>query len=81
MIHWPVTFAGSSTPGQNFYPPDKSKEGSVALDTETSLSETWQALVDLKKAGKVKAIGVSNFTIEQIQGIADATGVWPVRAF
>ncbi|KZT72355.1 Aldo/keto reductase [Daedalea quercina L-15889] len=77
LIHWPVVFADSPTPGQNFFPADKSKDGFVALDTETSLVETWQALIDLKKTGKVKAIGVSNFTIEQIKGIAEATGVWP----
>lgn len=28
---------------------------------------------------QVKAIGVSNFTVDQIQGIIDATGVVPVR--
>lgn len=28
---------------------------------------------------QVKAIGVSNFTIAQLQGIIDATGVVPVR--
>lgn len=27
---------------------------------------------------KVKAIGVSNFSIDHIKGIAEATGVWPV---
>ena len=31
--------------------------------------------------GKVKAIGVSNFSIDHIKGIAEATGVWPVRFF
>ena len=78
VIHWPVAFSNSTEPGKNFFP--QSKEGWVDLDTETSLVETWKALIDLQKTGKVKAIGVSNFTIEQIQGIADATGVWPVRA-
>ncbi|EPT02531.1 hypothetical protein FOMPIDRAFT_1022863 [Fomitopsis schrenkii] len=75
LIHWPVAFSNSTEPGKNFFP--QSKEGWVDLDTETSLVETWKALVDLQKTGKVKTIGVSNFTIEQIQGIADATGVWP----
>ncbi|KAH9922112.1 Aldo/keto reductase [Fomitopsis serialis] len=75
LIHWPVAFKGSSVPGKDFFP--STKEGWVELDTETSLVETWQALIDLIKTGKVKAIGVSNFTIEQIQTIADATGVWP----
>lgn len=78
VIHWPVAFSNSTEPGKNFFP--QSKEGWVDLDTKTSLVETWKALIDLQKTGKVKAIGVSNFTIEQIQGIADATGVWPVRA-
>ncbi|TFY51219.1 hypothetical protein EVJ58_g10681 [Rhodofomes roseus] len=77
LIHWPVAFTASPNPGKDFFPPHPTKEGWVELDTETSLVETWQAMIDLLKTGKVKAIGVSNFTIEHIQGIADATGVWP----
>lgn len=79
MIHWPVAFSNSTEPGKNLFP--QTKKGSVDIDTETSLVETWKALIDLQKICKVKTIGVSNFTIEQIQGIADATGVWPVRLF
>lgn len=62
MIHWPVAFKGSEVPGKHFYPPHPSKKGFVDLDTETSLTETWRALIELQKKGKVKAIGVSNFT-------------------
>ena len=36
-------------------------------------------MIKLLDTGKVKAIGVSNFSIPHIQGIVDATGVWPVR--
>ncbi|KAI0732537.1 NADP-dependent oxidoreductase domain-containing protein [Fomitopsis betulina] len=75
LIHWPVAFSNSTEPGKNLFP--QTKKGSVDIDTETSLVETWKALIDLQKICKVKTIGVSNFTIEQIQGIADATGVWP----
>lgn len=32
-----------------------------------------------ERYGQVKDIGVSNFTIEQIEGIVEATGVTPVR--
>ncbi|CAL1711660.1 unnamed protein product [Somion occarium] len=72
LIHWPVAF-----PPGGFFPPHPTKKNEVAIDTETSLVDTWKAVIELLKTGKVKAIGVSNFTIEHIQGIVDATGVWP----
>ncbi len=34
-------------------------------------------MIKLLDTGKVKTIGVSNFRPDLIQGIADATGVWP----
>jgi 2,5-diketo-D-gluconate reductase A len=39
--------------------------------------ETWEALVDLKSTGRVRSIGVSNFEIEHLEQIIDATGVVP----
>jgi 2,5-diketo-D-gluconate reductase A len=39
--------------------------------------ETWKALIELQKLGKVKSIGVSNFTIENLKRIIDETGVIP----
>jgi 2,5-diketo-D-gluconate reductase A len=39
--------------------------------------DTWKALVELQKQGRVKSIGVSNFTIEALQEIIEATGVVP----
>ena len=40
--------------------------------------DTWKALVELQKQGRVKSIGVCNFTKEALQEIIDATGVVPV---
>ncbi|KNC20032.1 oxidoreductase [Arthrobacter sp. RIT-PI-e] len=40
--------------------------------------DTWKAFVELQKQGRVKSIGVSNFTTEALQEIIDATGVTPV---
>jgi 2,5-diketo-D-gluconate reductase A len=40
--------------------------------------DTWKAFVELQKQGRVKSIGVSNFTVEALQEIIDATGVTPV---
>ena len=39
--------------------------------------ETYQALIDLRQQGKVKTIGVSNYTPELIQDTIDATHVVP----
>ncbi|WP_182047195.1 aldo/keto reductase [Curtobacterium sp. ME26] len=39
--------------------------------------DTWKAFVDLRDSGKVRSIGVSNFTPEHLEAIIDATGVAP----
>lgn len=39
--------------------------------------ETWQALVDARANGKARSIGVSNFRIEDLEEIIEATGVVP----
>ena len=39
--------------------------------------DTWRAMVDLQRAGRVRSIGVSNFTERHLHEVADATGVIP----
>ncbi|KAG5635650.1 hypothetical protein H0H81_010520 [Sphagnurus paluster] len=72
LVHWPIAFP----PGNGLNPPHATKEGETAIDTETSLVETWKAMIALPKS-KVKAIGVSNFTVAQLEGIIAATGIVP----
>ncbi len=43
-------------------------EGNIAV---------WRAMIDLYNAGKVRAIGVSNFHVKDIRAIVDATGFVP----
>ncbi|KAJ7502682.1 NADP-dependent oxidoreductase domain-containing protein [Mycena galericulata] len=73
LIHWPVAFI----PRNGLFPPNPETEGRIALDLETSLVDTWKAMIALPKS-KVRNIGVSNFTIEHLEGIISATGVVPV---
>lgn len=40
--------------------------------------ETWQAMVEVRDAGRIRSIGVCNFTEEYLQRIIDASGVAPV---
>lgn len=39
--------------------------------------EAWRAMIDIQKSGKVRAIGVSNFAVKDIEAIVTATGVKP----
>lgn len=40
--------------------------------------ETWKALIELREEGRVRSIGVSNFTVPQLERIIGETGVVPV---
>lgn len=39
--------------------------------------ETWRALITLRDEGKASAIGVSNFTVDQLERLVGETGVVP----
>ena len=39
--------------------------------------ETWEGLVELQREERVRSIGVSNFRVEDLERIIDATGVVP----
>ncbi|HEY1055453.1 MAG TPA: aldo/keto reductase, partial [Emticicia sp.] len=69
LIHWPVALVY----GVNY--PQKADE-MISL-SDLPLSETWQAVVDLKAKGLTKHIGVSNFSIQKINQLRDETGVLP----
>ncbi len=39
--------------------------------------DTWKALVQLRADGRVRSIGVSNFRVEDLEAVIDATGAVP----
>lgn len=39
--------------------------------------EAWKALVELRQAGRIKSIGVSNFNLDHLERIIGETGVMP----
>ena len=55
LLHWPLTHAA--------YALDDARHAAVRL-------EAWRELVHLKRRGKIRAIGVSNFSPRQIDEIA-----------
>lgn len=72
LMHWPIANVGGL---DKFVEVEDNK---IKLDLDVSLADTWRAMVALKKTGKVKSVGVSNFTAEHIEGIITAVGETPV---
>jgi L-glyceraldehyde reductase len=73
LIHWPVAFKA----GKELAPTNE--DGTKAIDTEApGVSATWKEMVRIsKETKKVKAVGVSNFSVEMLEKIIKATGVVP----
>ncbi|KAI0759691.1 NADP-dependent oxidoreductase domain-containing protein [Trametes elegans] len=66
-------------PGDDLSPANEDgTEALLDLDGGPSIVDTWKAVIALQKTGKVKSIGVSNFTVTHLEKIISATGVVPV---
>lgn len=76
LIHWPVSFPLVGHVGENLFPKTADKPDEVELDNGVSLVDTWKAMTALPKE-KARAIGVSNFSVEHLEAIIEATGVVP----
>jgi diketogulonate reductase-like aldo/keto reductase len=71
LIHTPFAFQ----PGNDQDPRDAN--GNVIYDKGVTLLDTWKALEDLVRAGKCKAIGLSDVSLEQVQPIVEAARIKP----
>ncbi|KAK9473257.1 NADP-dependent oxidoreductase domain-containing protein [Dipodascopsis tothii] len=71
LIHWPVSFV----PCDGLFPTDPVTE--MYLLDDTPVSETWKAMEKLVTSGKVRSIGVSNFTIEKLQEVLAVATIKP----
>lgn len=77
LIHWPVPFVAVDPPTKNLFPRSSEDKGLIALDPTVGVVDTWRAMVKLLDTGKVRSIGVSNFSLAAIDAIIEATGVVP----
>ncbi|PGH15607.1 hypothetical protein AJ80_05471 [Polytolypa hystricis UAMH7299] len=72
LIHWPIPFAA----GESLFPRD-TETGVFQLDKGVTLKDTWKAMEALVKKGKVRSIGVSNFTKEKIEEVLSFADIPP----
>jgi alcohol dehydrogenase (NADP+) len=54
LIHWPEAWV----------------PGSQDPDTGVSIEETWRAMEGLVEAGKVRHLGVANFSLAQVERLS-----------
>lgn len=50
----------------------------IGQDCTEGNIEAWKAMIELYNQGKIRAIGVSNFHVKDIEAIVNATGVKPM---
>jgi len=66
LMHWPIAFK----PELNGFPQNDSDY--LSLD-EVPIHETWEAMLEAKKAGLIKHAGVSNFSIKKLKDLNSKT--------
>ena len=68
LMHWPQAFAyidnkaNPREPGPNGEP----DQGQYIVDDNSSFNETWADMEKILATGKVKAIGISNFSVKKL---------------
>lgn len=72
LIHWPFSFEADE---QGY---SKVDENGVAVIKPVPISETWSAMEELVRIGKVRSIGVSNFTISHLKQVLEIATIRPV---
>jgi alcohol dehydrogenase (NADP+) len=69
LMHWPVAFKPEYR--------NASKPEEYLSPEEAPIVDTWNAMIELKNKGKVKHIGVSNFSISKLKDLISKTNEVP----
>ena len=73
LIHWPVPL----NPNGNHPVFPKLPDGTRDVDYSWKIADTWKQMEALVKKGKVKSIGVSNFSEKKLEEILPTAEIVP----
>lgn len=75
LMHWPLAFERTDD-----YEIRSREDGKPVVNEELSSNHepTWRAMEELVRRGKTRAIGVSNFNIEQLKRLLSFARIKPV---
>ncbi|KAI9482707.1 MAG: NADP-dependent oxidoreductase domain-containing protein [Benjaminiella poitrasii] len=71
LMHWPVAFKPSK------YNIPKDENGNIAIDHSVHFVDTYASMEKLIQSGKVRAIGVSNFSIRNLEHLLNHCKIPP----
>lgn len=81
LIHWPGpaynTMSRKNDLIEKEGPFVYAKTGHQEGDLKKLRAETWRAMEDAVYAGKIRAIGVSNFTVKHLMALKETARIWP----
>ncbi|EPQ30077.1 uncharacterized protein PFL1_02194 [Pseudozyma flocculosa PF-1] len=69
LVHWPIAFKGTADENVLF---PRNDQGQIDVDTSQSIAATWAKMVEMKRKGLVRAIGLSNVSKDMVQAVCDA---------
>ena len=73
LMHWPVPLKTDRVTDGNVLCIPTLEDGTVDIDTkEWNFIKTWELMQELPKTGKTKAVGVSNFSINNIKELLES---------
>lgn len=67
LMHWPQALRTERIIDGNMITVPKREDGKPDVDTEWNYIKTWHLMQDLPASGKTKAVGVSNFSVKQLE--------------
>ena len=73
LMHWPVAFVKATYAFQRSATDPWYHEPDLGV----TVLETWRAMEELVREGRVRAIGVSNFSVAQFQALVAAAAILP----
>lgn len=81
LIHWPVAFKTDNIKDGNLLSVPEKADGKRDIDIEDwNFVKTWELVQELPKTGKTKAVGVSNFSVKNLEELLEAPSTKVVPA-
>ncbi|EJC98072.1 reductase AKOR2 [Fomitiporia mediterranea MF3/22] len=79
LMHWPQAMANIDDKPNPRYPGPNGEpdNGDFIMDDKTSFNQTWTDMEKIYQSGKVKAIGVSNFSVKNLKKLLQTAKIIP----
>ncbi|EJC98073.1 reductase AKOR2 [Fomitiporia mediterranea MF3/22] len=79
LMHWPQGMANIDDKPNPRYPGPNGEpdQGDFIMDDKTTFNQTWADMEKIYESGKVKAIGVSNFSVKNLKKLLQTAKIIP----